>query len=551
MRFNRRSFLAAASLASASLAAAPIPAYARGLSAGAFTHGVASGDPLPDRVMLWTRFVHSNEGRIGWEVSESEDFAAPVARGETQARFADDFCVKIDARGLRPGRRYFYRFLAGSGPSPTGLTRTAPESGVESLNIALFSCSNFPYGYFHAYGHAAARADIDIAVHVGDYIYEMGRGTYPSEAEAVPGRIIDPARELVSLSDYYQRYATYHSDPDLLELRRVKPLCAVWDDHELVNDTWREGAKDHNPDYEGAFSARMAAATKAYFDWMPLRRPDPRAPRLYRALDWGDLARIVLLDTRLIGRDRQVAPPRELFFARQINSFQVEFHRELYAAERSMLGAAQEAWLSETLAGSKARGQTWQVLAQQVVMGEQIAPDTLTNFLPPGLHPNARRWYEAGEALGRLGLPWNYDSWGGYPAARQRLLDACVAHAANALVLAGDSHNCWINNHPGEGRMAAIEFAGGSVTSPGFERALSNAGPGEREAAMRGANPNIAWCDLTRRGYGGLRLTRGACEAEWIAFDSVREPHAPPARITRFTAQSSAAAGPSGWSISG
>jgi alkaline phosphatase D len=553
MLIARRSFLLAASLA-----AAPFPARAQAYCAGLFTHGVASGDPLTDRVVIWTRFAHSGDGRIGWEVAEDEAFARVVSRGEGEARFASDFCVKADALGLLPGRRYFYRFLSASGPSQTGLTRTAPQGETESLSFALFSCANMPFGYFHAYGHAAARDDIDLVLHTGDYIYEIQRGAYPSADEAVAGRIIDPVNETVSLADYYQRYASYHTDPDLLELRRLKPMSVVWDDHEIANDTWREGAQAHQEPTEGRFVDRAAAASKAYFDWMPIRVPAPRGLRLYRSLDWGDLARIVLLDTRLIGRDRQLdyrtqLLPRMAEGGADARALAAEFRSVLLDdPSRTMMGAAQEAWFAETVAESKRRGQTWQVVAQQVVMGEQAAPAGLSALLPDDISPGARQWFTGAEQLTALGLPWNLDSWSGYPAARARFLEACAANASNALVLGGDSHNCWVNNLTAQGasRLAAIEFAGGSVSSPGFERSLTRAEPGQREAMISGANPQLAYCDLTNRGYGAFRLTRTECAADWIAFGDLRSPIAPTPRITRLSSSPSASAGPGAWTVS-
>lgn len=551
MLIARRSFLAATSLA-----AAPWPAWARDLSAGVFTHGIASGDPLADGIILWTRFVHAGDGRLAWEIAEDEAFARVAQRGEAAASFANDFCAKIDVRGLAPGRPYFYRFLSASGPSLVGRTRTAPAAGVDHLTVALFSCSNFPFGYFHAYGHAAQREDIDLALHVGDYIYEYARGTYPSEAETVAGRLIEPLGEIVRVQDYYQRYATYHTDPDLQELRRLKPMSVVWDDHELTNDTWAHGAQNHQPETEGAFTDRIAAASKAYFDWMPIRRPERRGVRIYRSLDWGDLARIVLLDTRCIGRDQQLdyrtsLLPRLAQGGADAAAAVAEFRQTLLDnPNRTLLGPAQEAWLAQSLGQSKQRGQAWQIVAQQVIMGEQMSPQGLTRLLPDDAYAGTRQRTAAGEQLAALGLPWNLDSWDGYPAARARFLEACAANANNTIVLGGDSHNCWLNNLPAASgaRLAAVEFAGGSVTSPGFENSLTLAQPGERETLLRSANSNLAWCDLTHRGYGALTFTRTKCTAEWIAFDSISTPAAAAPTITRLHAAASATDGPSAWS---
>lgn len=549
MQIARRALLFAGATAALSR-----PAWARSLAAGSFTHGVASGDPLTDGVILWTRFV-GGDGRIAWEISEDETFARVARRGHVRANATNDFCAKVDVRGLQPGRSYFYRFLSGSGPSIVGETRTAPERGGSSLKAAVFSCSNFGWGYFHAYGHAAARDDIEIVIHTGDYIYEYGRNTYPDEDDAVPGRLIEPATEIVRLIDYDQRYATYHTDPNLQELRRRKPFVTIWDDHEIANDTSRDGAQNHQPATEGPWLDRVAAASKAYFDWMPIRRPNRRSAQVYRTLDWGDLARIVLLDTRYIGRDRQLD-----YRALDASLNQAGADRQALAADfrrttlddpsRTLLGAPQEQWFADALAQSKARGQTWQIVAQQLVVAEQLYPTGASALLPHNANGGTRNWIESGERRGQLSLPWNLDAWGGYPAARTRFLEACAAHANNAVVLGGDSHNCWLNNliAPGASHLAAVEFAGGSVTSPGFERSLSNAQPGAREAIWQNANESLAWCDLTNRGYGALTFTREACEAEWLAFADVRSPEAQAPVSTRRTSAASAQAGPGGWS---
>lgn len=531
------------------------PAWAQSLAQGVFTHGVASGDPLADGVILWTRFV-GGDGRIAWEISEDQSFANVAARGAAQASAASDFCVKIDVRGLAPGRPYFYRFLSGSGPSLVGRTITAPAD-ARSLTVGLVSCANYGFGYFHAYGHLAARDDVDLVLHTGDYIYEYGDDEYPRTELMIPGRAFDPDHEIVSLDDYYRRYQQYHTDPNLLALRAAKPIAAVWDDHEITNDATATGAQNHQRN-EGSYADRVAAASKAYFDWMPIRRPDPNAVRLYRALDWGDLAKIILIDTRYIGRTRQLDYRRALDLrllsdGAGTQAAAEEFRRtQLSDPARTLLGAEQEAWLADTLASSKQRGQTWQIVAQQIAMGEQLVGVGASAMVPASAHSNTRRYVTIGERLGRLGLPWNLDAWDGYPAARARFLQACVANAANAVVLGGDSHNTWVNNLAAPDnatRVAALEFAGASVTSPGLEQALSAAAPGAREAMMQSANPHLAWCDVSNRGYGVLKFTRDSCEAEWVAFANVREAESSAPTITRFSAAPSAASGPGAWVV--
>jgi len=531
------------------------PAWAQSLAQGSFTHGVASGDPVPDGVILWTRFT-GVDGRIAWEVSEDDSFATVAARGQAQASAASDYCVKVDVRGLAAGRSYFYRFLAGSGPSLVGRTRTAPED-AQSLSVGLVSCANYGFGYFHAYGHLATRDDVDLVLHTGDYIYEYGLDEYPRTAATISGRAFAPDHEIVSLDDYYRRYQQYHTDPDLLALRAAKPIAAVWDDHEITNDATSTGAQNHQRN-EGTYADRVAAASKAYFDWMPIRRPDPNTARLYRALDWGGLAKIILIDTRYIGRVRQLSYQRTLGLrllsdGAGAHAAAEEFRRtQLLDPARTLLGAEQETWLAQTLAASKQRGQTWQVVAQQIAVGEQLVGAGAAAMVSPEAHGNVRRYVTVGERLGRMGLPWNLDAWDGYPAARTRFLQDCVANAANAVVLGGDSHNTWLNNlasPDNPNRIAAIEFAGGSVTSPGLEQAMSAGAAGAREAMMQSANPQLAWCDVSNRGYGVLKFTSAACEAEWVAFADVRAAEASAPSVTRMSATPSAASGPGSWVI--
>jgi alkaline phosphatase D len=422
-------------------------------------------------------------------------------------------------------------------------------------SVGLVSCANYGYGYFHAYGHLAARDDIDLVLHTGDYIYEYGHDEYPKDELTISGRAFDPAHEIVTLDDYYRRYQQYHTDPNLLALRAAKPISAVWDDHEIANDATATGAQNHQRT-EGAYVDRVAAASKAYFDWMPIRRPDPNAAKLYRALDWGGLAKIILIDTRYIGRVRQLGYQRALGLrllsdGAGTEAAVEEFRRtQLLDPSRTLLGGEQETWLAETLAASKQRGQTWQIVAQQIAMGEQLVGAGAASLVSPSAHSNTRRYVAVGERLGRMRMPWNLDAWDGYPAARDRFLNACAAHATNAVVLGGDSHNTWLNNLAAPNsasRMAAIEFAGASVTSPGLEQAMSAAAPGAREAMMMSANPHLAWCDVTNRGYGALKFTRGACEAEWVAFADVRAAEASAPMVTRFSATPSVDAGPGAW----
>ncbi|MEO0057037.1 MAG: hypothetical protein RIT17_474, partial [Pseudomonadota bacterium] len=334
-------------LAGASAAAAAAPAVATSFGTG-FTHGVASGEPATDKVMLWTRFVSDKPAYLAWEMAESEDFARLVAEGSTgnPAGPDSDFCTKTWADGLMPGHWYFYRFIAPDGTkSPIGRTRTLPEGGAQGFRMAVFSCSNYGFGWFNAYGHAVGANDCDLAVHLGDYIYEYGAGTYPNAGQGAAERVLAPTTEIVALTDYRLRYATYRADPDCQRLHQVLPMIAVWDDHESANDSYRDGAQNHQPETEGDWAARKAAAKRAYREWMPV------SDEPYAAYQVGDLATLFRLDTRLEGRDQQFSLEKVLAGQKDpqtamaaLDSFKAGAWAD---PARELLGAAQDRWLAE------------------------------------------------------------------------------------------------------------------------------------------------------------------------------------------------------------
>ena len=310
---SRRTLLAAAGATTGAVAARPFQTQADDHNTP-FTHSVASGDPLQDRVVLWTRAVPEQGDRITvqWQVSEDQNFRRMVQSGEATTDASRAHTVKVDVRGLEPGQRYFYRFLAGDQTSPTGITRTLPEGPVDEVRFAIFSCSNFGWGFFNAYAHAAQRGDLDFALHLGDYIYEYDNRTYSSPDMVGAGRSVSPDAELLNLDDYRQRYASYRSDPDLQEVHRVLPFIVVWDDHESANDAFRTGAENHN-DGEGEWERRLSDATQAYFEWMPIRPLEADAGgRLYRSFELGDLATLAMLDTRIYGRDQPLDYAKDL-----------------------------------------------------------------------------------------------------------------------------------------------------------------------------------------------------------------------------------------------
>lgn len=508
-------------LAGASAALAASPASARGFGSG-FTHSVASGEPHATQVLLWTRYVADTETALEWQVSENIDFTSTVSAGHVNASPSRDFCAKTIADGLTPDRWYYFRFTAPDGTvSPVGRTRTLPQGPTQKFRMAVFSCANFGFGYFNAYAHAAEANDVDLAVHLGDYIYEYGGGTYPSEDQRHPDRELAPENEIIALADYRLRYASYRADPDLQRLHQVLPMIAVWDDHESANDSWKDGAQNHDSETEGSWEVRKDIAKRVYREWMPV------SDEPYAAYDVGDLATLLRIDTRLEGRDEQFSigkliagktTPQEM-----IGSLSAFRETEYVDADRQMLGVPQDAWLREKLAASTARGATWQVLVQQVLMGKLFSPSGLINMLGDNVPEFAQRRLQAAALAREAGLPLNMDAWDGYPAARDRVFESALEAGANLLVLAGDTHNGWAFDLSHDGERAGVELGVCSVSSPGFETYLSSVPPEVMAALMVGSNDELKWADTSQRGYMTVELTPTRATTEYRFLAGIRQ----------------------------
>lgn len=302
IRIDRRQLIATAAIG---IGAGSLPAgraFAQALAgARGFTHNVASGEPAADAMLLWTRFVGGgSDAHVTAEIAETPDFARIVAANALITGPWRDWTVKITLDGLRPGARYFYRFTGPDGSrSPTGMTKTLPVGAVRDFGVGVFSCSNLPFGYFNAYAHAAARRDLDLWVHLGDYFYEFKRGVYPVNDEAVRMTELQPEGELLALADYRLRYAAYRTDPDLQALHARLPMIASQDDHESANDSWEGGAENHDPATEGDWATRKAAAYQAYREWLPV----DELP--YKSYAVGSLATLYKTDTRVLARSQQ------------------------------------------------------------------------------------------------------------------------------------------------------------------------------------------------------------------------------------------------------
>jgi len=512
---NRRRFLAGASMTLGALALRGYPVQAA--ASAHFTHGVASGDPLADRIILWTRVLPgdgvSESIEVQWEMALDEDFSQPVAQGKIMTSAARDFTVKVDAEGLQAGELYFYRFSAQGVQSPTGRTRTLAAPGAQQLRFAVVSCSNYPQGYFNVYREVAAR-DFDAVLHLGDYIYEYADGGYSNPEMLEKGRRVRPAHEIVSLEDYRMRYGLYRSDADLQSVHQSHPFICVWDDHEITNNTWKEGAENHNPG-EGEFAARRFAAIQAFYEWLPIREQGSiEQGIIYRTFDFGDLASLIMLDTRLVGRDEQLS-----------HALNIDTLRSALASNaRTIMGAAQEQWLEQQLQRSADAGIPWQIIGQQLLMGKLNPPQfadedfdiTQRDTVLGGRYGTLR-------ARGAQGFPMNLDAWDGYPANRSRVLEAFARHANNVVVLAGDTHSSWAFNLANERSEAvAVEIGTPSVTSPGFENFLPL--PEEQVvAATMQMSPELVYMKPNGRGWVELDVKPGSVSAAWHFVTSITE----------------------------
>ncbi|MHB9881139.1 alkaline phosphatase D family protein [Pacificimonas sp. ICDLI1SI03] len=510
----------------------------RAAETGGFTHDVASGDPGHEEVTLWTRYIgpDATGSRLRVEVASDVGFTRMVARGEATATAESDHCAHARATGLTPGHWYYYRFVApDGGTSPIGRTRTLPRTGVERFRIGIMSCANATSGWFTAYAHAAQRQDLDLIVHLGDYIYESPLDRSDAVAGLAERRGIGPSHEAVALADYRLRYATYRDDPDLRLLHRLYPMIVMRDDHETANNSWRDGAANHDPG-EGDWDVRAAAAIRAHEEWMPMRRKN------YDAYQIGNLATLFRIETRNLARTKQLDIETALAGASDMKAAVAEFLTgPLQDPSRTMMGKAQEDWLTQGMRASVGSGTKWQLLAQQVIMAPTRLPRIDEGWFAAGtvLHPSEQARLKIAVALADAGLPMSLDRWDGYPAARRRLLNGAADANANLVVLSGDSHNAWAYDLEAGGRPVGVEFAGQGVSSFGLDKRF-HGDPAVIARDFVTANPNLKWCDTSRRGYMILDVNTEAVTNEWV-FLPTDNPVAPqPLETFRLSSQAGA-----------
>ncbi|WP_459181371.1 alkaline phosphatase D family protein [Streptomyces sp.] len=514
---SRRAVVKAAAAGAALIPLVATAAHAQTSTAPAFLHGVASGDPLPDGILLWTRVTPTPEAvpgsglgadaEVSWTIAADRAFNSVVATGSTTATSASDHTVKADIRGLKPATDYWFSFSSGGVDSPSARTRTAPatDAAVSGLRFGVVSCANWEAGYFSSYRHLAARGDLDAWLHLGDYIYEYKTGEYAARGTVV--RPHAPANEITTLADYRTRHGRYKTDPDLQALHTKAPVIAIWDDHEFANDAWSGGAENHTEGTEGTWTARQAAAKQAYFEWMPVR--PSIAGTTYRRLRFGKLADLSLLDLRSFRSQQATA-----------GSGSVD------DPDRTITGRAQLDWLKAGLTASAAQT-TWRLIGNSVMISP-VAFGSLPAYLLEPLD----------ELLGlpKDGLAINTDQWDGYTDDRRELLAHLHTNGIlNTVFLTGDIHMAWANDVPVKAATyplsasAATEFVVTSVTSDNLDDILK-AEPGTvslvAATAIRAANRHVKWLDTDSHGYGVLDITAARAQMDYYVLSDRTDPRA-------------------------
>ncbi|MBL7912779.1 MAG: alkaline phosphatase D family protein [Bacteroidia bacterium] len=447
-----------------------------------FYHGVASGDPMSDRVIIWTRVTPDtnqiNQSIIvDWKIATDTGMVNVINQGTLLTDSTKDFTVKVDATGLTPNKFYFYEFKANGKYSPRGRTKTTPIGAADSLRFALVSCANFEAGFFNSYASLLAREDFDAVLALGDYIYEYNTGGY-SPNPATPTRTWSPANEIISIADYRMRYSTYRLDLDLQRLHQQFPFVIVYDDHEFANDAWMNGAQNHQAG-EGPWNARKQCAQKAFFEWLPVRVTGTTNPyQIYRKIKYGNLVDLIMMDTRVEGRDLQAGTSGAT----------------VTSPTRQLIGTTQFNWWKNKMDSSTAQ---WKVLGQQVMM----AP------------------------LAVFGNGFNGDQWDGYPAQRTNIYNHVLTNnISNMVVITGDIHSSWANDLPTAsynsstgGGSAGVEFVTPSVTSPGMSIPLG-------AAAIMAANGHIKYANLSAHGYVIMDINQNRTQADWYYVTTIDNP---------------------------
>ncbi len=453
-----------------------------------FYHGVASGDPMSDRVIIWTRVtpVYNKDLLVDWELAADKTFNMVIKSGTVKAKKENDFTVKVDVDGLQANTKYFYRFEALGNKSIIGKTGTAPQNEVDSLKFALVCCANYEAGYFNTYARIAERKDLNAIIHVGDYIYEYAATKYGSTTfDTTYGRNVIPENELVDLADYRLRYAQYHLDKNLRKAHQNFPFIVIWDDHEIANDSYLDGAQNHQPEQEGDWNVRKAAAKKAFFEWLPIR-----GTKVYRKFNFGNLADLIMLDERLAGRTKQLnmSDPR------------------LTDSSRTILGKKQFDWFTEQLLSSEA---SWKLIGNQVVFSQW------------NIQRKHKKMYKFS------------DKWPGYPVERDKILSFIKDNKLdNIVLLSGDFHSSMafdvtdaplLQNNSEKPQALAVEVVTPSINAPNYDYFL----PDETIKSIKNMyindpkNRHLKYLDLINHGYVLVTVKKDEVRSDWYFVDRI------------------------------
>ena len=496
-----------------------------------FNHGVASGDPLEDRVILWTRVTPEipKPVEIILEISSTKKFSKIKFSKRLQTSSISDYTIKYDfqIKGLfLSGDIFYYRFRSDNSVSDVGRTKTLSPK-LNKIKIGVFSCSNYPAGFFNAYQAAADLDDLDLWLHLGDYLYEYPMGGYATNYAKEIGRIPNPTHEVITLSDYRTRHAQYKSDKGSKALHKKAPLIAVWDDHELSNDAWKKGAKNHSLDgSEGDFFARRSSAIKAYHEWMPIREQQNKR-KIFREFKIGKLMQLLMLDTRQYGRDKQIEPFEYL----QESGFkQAKFYNDLNSNNKNLLGSEQLSWIQNKIASSEFN---WTIIGQQVLMTKLKFPNLLKMIKKDDVPDFLNRYLR----LRELGISSNLDAWDGYPAERNKLYKLMSNVNSNFISLAGDTHNSWVSELTNDqGKKIAIELGTPSVTSPGITDVL-NINKKMYTEQIIAINKELKWMDPSHRGFLTLECDKDKILAIFHFINEIKKIDARIASSTTFNIQ--------------
>ena len=523
-----------------------------------FDHGIASGDPTENSIVIWTRVTTTRHDPVTirvrrlrhttdingpvtllWQVSTTPDFSEIIRKGRSKTGAHRDYTVKVEVTGLKPGTQYYYRFNIGKYVSPVGRTKTLPAGRTESAKFALVSCSNYPFGFFNVYRDVAAQADLDAVLHLGDYFYEYGRDGYGGAVGSRIGREHVPAHETITLADYRLRHALYKSDPDSQAMHAAHPLIPIWDDHETANNSWKAGAENHSPG-EGDWNTRRAAAIQAYYEWMPVRDPEPGQPgeALFRTFEYGDLATLCSIETRLSARTRQIEYLQYKDDLQTREGVAAFVRNVLNDPESELMGKGQKIHISAALRRSKEKGQPWRLIANQTIMARVASPD-ISDFAGEAFMEEIAEVFPAiydYAALSPLGLPVNPDAWDGYPAARERFYAMAQKQGVrDLLVLTGDTHESWVNRlTAADGTVMGMELGAPAVTSPGNGMMFGKGGP-EFSKRLNENNEDILYHDFRYQGYILLTLSRDTANADFISVNTVTSPDYETRTEKRFT----------------